>query len=886
MRALFHTIVARLRDFLRPAAGDADFDQELELHLAMAEEDKVRRGLSPEQARREARLELGSVAQLREAARAARGLPWVIRLRIALGALTRESRYALRGLRRAPGFTAAVVLMLGTGIAATVSAFALADAMVFRPGNPGVTEPETLVSLAVSRRSPGSPFGRVDSTYDDFLALQTGIPALSSLSARAETRVAVSIDGTPLAVDGAVVSDNYFDVVGMSFTAGRGFDPNDSPQPQVVISHDFRRRHFDGASAVGAELVVNGESVRVTGVMAPADAGSADVWIPFAIARVALRDAEGRPVSVEAAPSRYFRYEGRLAPGATIEQARVQASAVARAIESLDPGGGEVGVEVNPLRFGRPPGGKAIEALAFLAVPLIVLAIACLNAASLLLARSTRRGHEWTVRLALGSPAYRLVGYVLLESLLLAAAAAGLGLFLATRILSTVERYLPSRDVVVVDLRVVLFTIAVALFTALAFGLGPAWHAVSRASAGGPAPPRLSNFPVSRTRLALLAVQTTLSLALLAVGWQFVHAVRASNAAIDFRDADRVLVASFDLDPLGLPASAVDDLCRRLLERTAALPAVEAAALTNVPIRGAVPRQLVVRAWPQDSSPAGARSMIAVHVDGDTVDALDLEIEEGRSFRPEDSGGIPKSVIVNRALADREFGGHALGRTFEIAPFDGNARYPVTVIGVVATSRGRPSRTGGPTMLLPSALAPTRVRTLWIRPRPGMVIDAATLHAVVRQTDPRVPIDELTTAGGLLALYDSDHVAAIDAIVALGIVALLLSAAGLYGLLSYMVSMRAKEMSVRAVLGAAPMALVRMTVRQSAVPVGIGLACGAGIAVAAGLVLRSLIYGSSPVDPVALAGASAVLVLVMGAAAAAPAWRAARVDPMVVLRHD
>jgi ABC-type antimicrobial peptide transport system permease subunit len=189
-------------------------------------------------------------------------------------------------------------------------------------------------------------------------------------------------------------------------------------------------------------------------------------------------------------------------------------------------------------------------------------------------------------------------------------------------------------------------------------------------------------------------------------------------------------------------------------------------------------------------------------------------------------------------------------------------------------------------MLLPSALAPMRVRTMWIRPRAGAGFDAATLHAIVRETDPRVPIDGLTTAGELLARYDADHRAVITAVVALGVVALLLSAAGLYGLLSYIVGLRAREMGVRAVLGAGPPALVRLMVRQSAVPVGIGLARGVGIAIATGLVLRSLIYGTSPVDPAALAGASAVLVLVMGAAAAMPSWRAARVDPMVVLRHD
>jgi predicted permease len=799
-----------------------------------------------------------------------------------------DARVALRGLGRAPGFAVAVVLMLGTGIAATVTAFSVLDAMVFRPPTPGVTDPQTVVSVHVSRRSADSQFGRVDSTYDDFRALSNGISALSSLSARVEARVAVSVGGPPVAVDGAIVSDNYFDVLGIAFTAGRGFGASgrSATDAHAVISHTFWRRHFEGRSVVGAPLLVNGVSVPIVGVMAPADAGSPDVWIPFALSHLALRDADGQPVSVAASSARHFRYYGRLAPGATLERARAQAAAVAGVLDSADPGRGDVEVGVSPLRLGRTAGGQAMEALTFLAVPLTVLAIACLNAASLMLARSTRRGREWALRLMLGSPVHRLLGYVLIESVLLAAAAAGFGLLVADQILSIVERYLPSRDLLLMDLRVVAFTIAIALLTALAFGLGPALHAVSCASAGAPTAVRRWTAPVSRTRRVLVAVQVTLSLALLAVGWQFVHAVRASNTALDFRDADRVLVASFDLDPVGLSPSAVDDFYTRLLERTVARPEVDAAALTNVPIRGAMPRHVLVRAWPGDSAAAAARTLVAVHVEGDPGDALDLQLEEGRWFRPEDRRGVPSAVIVNRAVADREFAGRALGRTLEVAAFEGTVRHPVTVIGIIATSTGRPARSTGPVMLLPSALTPTRVRALWIRPRPGQTVEGATIRALVRETDSRVPIDALTTAGQLLARYEPDHVGVIGAVVALGIVALLLSAAGFFGLLSYIVSLRSKEIGVRAALGAEPVALVRLMVRQSAVPVVIGLVCGVGLAMATGVMLRSLIYGSSPIDPVALAGACAVLLLTMAAAAAAPARRAARVDPIAVLRHD
>jgi ABC-type antimicrobial peptide transport system permease subunit len=272
-------------------------------------------------------------------------------------------------------------------------------------------------------------------------------------------------------------------------------------------------------------------------------------------------------------------------------------------------------------------------------------------------------------------------------------------------------------------------------------------------------------------------------------------------------------------------------------------------------------------------------------VEGESATAaLDLRLEGGRWFQPDDRDRLPESIVVNRALADRDFGGHAIGRAFEIATFDGATRYPVTVIGVVAPSPGRPS--SGPAMLLPSALSSNRIRTIWLRPRADQAMDAAVLRGVVRAIDPRVPIDAVTTAADHLSPYDPDETGAVTGLLTLGVVALLLSAAGLYGLLAYVVSLRTKEFGIRVALGARPASLLRLVVRHAVVSVGIGLACGVAIAVATGLILQSSIYGMRAVDPLALAGAGAVLVMVMGVAAAAPARRTARADPIIALRQD
>lgn len=879
--------VLRLRGVVWSRRLDRDLAAEIESHLQLHVDDNLRAGMTPEEARRQALLALGGVEVTKERLRDRRGLP-------AIDTLAQDIRLAVRSLRRAPGFTAAVVVMLGVGIAATTVTFSGVNAGILG-STPGVTAEDELVRVSLWRPAPGGG-SFLGTTFDDFLALQEGLSGLTGVSANHEVTFTVSIEGQPLTLRGALVSGNYFDVLGTRFTHGRGFTPDEDrapwTHPVAVIGHAVWQQYFGGdPSAVGREILVNGAAMQVVGVAPPGfrgvRPGSYDnaLWVPLAMAELALRDADGRPVAVRAAGARWFDYVGRLAPGVTVEQARARASAVAAGLAAGDPSRHDLAAGVRPLELTPlSPQALAIRAVATMAVPMIVLAIACINAANLLLARATRRGREWALRIALGAPASRVVRYLVVESLLLATAAAGLGLLLTMPALSMLSRLLPPWVLLVLDTRVALFAIATGLATAAVFGLGPALRIAAQASATGPTAARLSGHAPSHLKLALVTVQVALALALLATAGQFINTFRASMAGSGIPDPDRVLEAAFDLDHLDVPQPAGDDFYRRLLDRVRVHPAVAAAAITNgltLSRVGLSSGQISFRLWPVDEAPPDGSPTAAIHVEGNLFDVLGLDLLQGRS-------DTAQGVIVNQALADRFFEGQAVGRTFEIARFDRlEARRAVTVTDMVASG---PSRLAQPTIFLPSPVAYDRARTLHLRIRPGTAFDAAALQDVVRQVDPHVPIASLSTARALLSpftpLQRQGALATVSGLTTLGVLALPLSAAGLFSVLSFIVSTRSREIGVRTVLGADPSSVVRMVARQSALPVALGIVLGAAGAAAAGVIVRSALHGASPVDPLAFAGVSAVLVLTMLGASVIPARRATRVDPMVVLRDE
>ena len=811
-------------------------------------------------------------------------------------ALDQDVRYAVRSTVNAPGFTLAVVGSLAIGIGATTAAFTLVNAALFRP-YPKIHAQEELVTVKIAPRQ------RVwfATSWNDYEVLRDGIPALANISIAHDTTFAVAPSGgqEPQQARGLVVSGNYFDVLGVQAARGRFFRPEEDgtpwQQPALVISYRYWQRHMAGDPGVlKRTLTVNGTALPVIGV-APDGfggvfaSGEPQLWITFALSDMVFRDSAGRPVHARGAGAFYTTLVGRLRPGATIEQASAQAAALAGGLyEANDRGEKQLFVRVEPLRVAAP-GQYVPFVVALMSVPLIVLAIACVNAANLLLARATRRSQDWLVRLSLGATRWRLVRQMLVESLLLAFASGAIGLIFAYWGASFIQRIAPTRDVLI-DANVALFVVAAAVGTALLFGLGPALSvarsAIARAPAGGRSPRGAFG---SRTRAALVVMQAALCLGLLATGAQFLRTLWATWDE-GLPEAKQFLVVPVDVGKLRYDRARAEGFYSDLLTQVQQLPRVHAAALTDrsawTMLAGVVMNmgaRVSIDGRPEDPRD---HSLVTYATAG-FFETMGLQISRGRGFTTAEQRPPVRAVIVNERFT-KKFGGEALGRLVQLA--DGPAGSPTMVdamiVGIVVAPPNRPLFSEFPNVFYPAPLLHEPALDLLIRFDGDADGIASAVRTIVSGMDARLPLGQIATGEDLRRARNASSYAVAQTISLLGVLALLLAAAGLYGVVSYMVMLRQKEIGIRIALGADRATVLSLVLRQAIVPVVLGCALGAAGAVATGALVRSWLYGVSPMDPVAFGGAALLLVGTMVLAALAPARRAARVDPVEVLRTE
>ena len=694
-----------------------------------------------------------------------------------------------------------------------------------------------------------------------------------------------------------LVSGNYFDVLGVRPALGRFFRAEEDGipwrQPAVVVSHRHWQLQMSGDPAVlERTLNVNGSDLPIIGV-APEDfagvftSGAPQVWITFAQSDLVFRDAGGRPVHARSAPAFPTTLVARLRPGATIEQASAQGASLAETLhDANDRGQKELFVRVEPLRVADPAQYWPF-AVALMAVPLIVLAIACVNAANLLLARATRRSQDWLVRLSLGATRWRLVRQMLVESLILASSGGLLGLTLAFWGAHFVQQFAPTRDLTV-DVNVALFVVAVAVGTALVFGLGPALSvtraAVTRA-------PRRSGGPFgSRTRAGLVVLQAALCLGLLATGAQFATTLRASWDE-GLPEAGQFLVVSLDLDQLRYDRARAQAFYGDLLVQVQQLPGVEAAALTGrsaaMMLSGVVTNWgvgIMVNGQPE----APRERSVVTYATAGFFDTMGLQIVQGRSFTSEEQRPPTRSVIVNEAFT-KKLGGDALGRVVQLSadgPHGTKTIADATIVGVVSAPPRRALFWRVPNVFYPAPLVHEPALDLLVRFEGNAEGTATAVRTIVSGMDARLPLGRIATGEDLRRQRNSGDYAVAQTVGGLGLLALVLAAAGLYGVVSYMVTLRQKEIGIRMALGAARASVLRLVLRQAFVPVALGCALGAVGAAVTGSLVRSRLYGISAMDPAALGGAALLLVVTMVLASLPPARRAARVDPIEVLRAE
>jgi predicted permease len=819
--------------------------------------------------------------------------------------------FALRSLRRTPGFTSAAILCLALGIGATSTVFGIVDSLFFRPP-PGVGEPGRVVRPYIDEQSKYAMMNNSPTvSYLTYEAWRDGARSVSAIAAFSSLGLSAGLGSAARHVDGFLVSGNYFSVLRVQPALGRLFaaedDAGPGSPPTAVISHAYWQRMYGGDRAVlGKPIVLDGHEYSIIGV-APTDfhgvdADGADVWITMSHATLV-----GYPAMYLTSNNAFWlQTVARLAPGASHEAARAELESIYR--HNLESGASKdtrpthLRLSLGPILSARGPrtsdSARVARWLALAAA--LVLAIACANTANLLLARATVRRKEIAVRLSLGASRSRLTRQLLVESVVLALFGAAAGLAIA---------YWGSDLVPAVGLpplsffaqgRVLVFTSAAAIACGLLFGLAPAWAAsradLSEALKQGA---REGVDHRSRLRTALMIVQIALAVVLLTGAGMFVHSLRNTESVNIGMDTQHLLAVSVDLSVVGYKDSAsarFDELARQRLD---ALPGVRSASLTGMmPITGgysvsdfrvpdaATPTHSMSDAADLMSAMTGPDAALSWNAGADYFATIGTPMVAGRDFTAADVESNAHVVIVNQAFANRMWPGKtALGHCVDMQ--DENSKWVCySVVGVAANAKY-------------SNLIETQRQSFWTPITPSM----GSMNILVRTSDdakaevtnvrralsslaPGLPYIEVKPYTDLLRPQLQPRLLGASMFSVFGLLALVLAAIGLYGLMSYLVGQRTREIGLRMALGAQPRDVLAMVLRRAlALTLG-GLAIGLVGALASARLITHLLYQVRAADPSSLIGVVAVLLATALVAAWIPAFRASRVDPMVALRSE
>ena len=792
-----------------------------------------------------------------------------------------DVRYALRGLKRSPGFASGAVLILSLAIGVNTAAFGLMDALLFKPL--GVRAPDRLVRVAGSGTDGGV-------SYADYLDYRAGASSLSGLAVFTVDSVDFRAEGSDHSerVAAYLVSDDYLEVLGAGLALGSGFAgaARAGQPPGIVLAHSFWRKRFGADPAVlGRSVWLNRVSFTVVGVASERftgtlRGGAPHLFVPYAsLVPEAELLARGR---------RGLIAVGRLAPAAAVAAAQAELSVISKRLATRYPQTNRgafvrVGPESTALFREAPP--LVYVVVAVFGMFALLLTIAGVNLAGLLTARSTFRRREIAIRATLGASRRTLVAQLLTESLVLAVLGAAGGLLVGMTARNVMWSWLQRAIAdhlgmealwiaTQVDLRVGLFTAAVALGSTVLFGLLPALHASKQDLYGRSRDDPSSPPPAHLARLRrLVAGQVALSAVLLGCAALLVQTVRKVTSAELGYPLERAYVA--DLDLSGAQKEEVQPAFERALGRARDLPGVEAAALGG----GGWPGYL-----PSSATPGRPRQNYVLFLAGPRLfETSRIPILSGREFNERDTRGSPPVVILNQRLAEALWPGqNPVGR--QLVVWDD--RPAVTVVGLAKTVRSFPI--GPPFFQIYAPLAQHDVARVTLSLRAAQGQGEALRRRLPQELRAlalglySVRVRPLADVVGALSAIPR---AAVTALGALGAVALFLAAAGLYGVTAFVAGRRTRECAIRGVLGASRLSILRLLVGASMRTVLVGLSIGGALSVAVGWALREALLGTT-FDPLALLVASLALAATAFVAVVLPVFRAASLDPMVVLREE
>jgi putative ABC transport system permease protein len=820
--------------------------------------------------------------------------------------LVDDVRHALRALLKRPRLAAAIAVPLALGIGANSAIFGIVDAALFRPLP--VSEPERLVKIYATDKNDPSVLN--PSPYPVYKDYRDGIPAFSALAAYSDPMAAhVSAeDSVAERVPCMVVSGNYFETLGVRAARGRALEPaDDAPGAArvVVLSDDYWRSHFaEDPAAVGATLRLDGHEFTVVGV-APAEftgidldsfGGVPDLWVTASNVDVVMsEEAELNPLTGRGFSWLYV--VGRLAPGATLSEAQAQLDVLAEdraerqaAERRQDPFARAVPAAEAAL---DPESAGATVRMAWILVGIVacVLLIACVDAAGLLLARGEERQRELAIRVALGASRGRVVRLLLIESLLIAASAAVLGLVVAAWVTDIFVALAPPGFALSPDTlspvggwRVVAFTGGAAVLVALLFGVLPALRAskvdlVPALKSEARFVPHVGGRVPLRS--AFLVLQVGLSVVLLAGAGLLLRTLWNAYQVDPGFDPSKLAVASVDLGPQGYGRDQGREAIARILENVRALPGVRSAALArSVPVqRGGMQTSLQfegVEENPDDWADLNS-------VGPGFFSTLGVPLLRGRDFTDADTKDTPEVVVVNKAFAERYWPGQdPIGKRIMNYGTKG-----AEVVGLVADFKTRTLRAPAPPTVFASYAQFYMPRmTIVVRTVSDPAPVLASIQTAVSRVDPRLPAFDRRTGEEKLGVVLAQERIVAWLLVTFAGLAALLTATGFYGAFAYQTRLRTREFAIRMALGARRLDLVRGVLGRGVALAAVGVALGLAAAFALSGVLASLLFDVAPSDPASFAAAALLFIALPALASYLPARRASRIDPAEALRDE
>jgi putative ABC transport system permease protein len=890
----------RVFHHVRPDAAEADLTRELQAHLTLLQDECERRGLTPDEARTEARRTLGGVEQTKELHRDARAIRWLTDIR-------RDVQYAVRTLRRSPAFTAIAILSIAFGTGANVGVFSALDALILRP--PAVTHPGELLTVGVEERLAVMNVRHLNASYPDYLDLRERARSFSGLVGFVSRAMALSVDpsGAPTVHMVTMVSADIFRVLGVEPALGRGFHDDEGLVPGrdavAVLSFGTWQTQFAADPAIlGRTIKIAGVDFTVIGVAPERFRGVQEryirdpIYVPLMMwPRIA---ADGEAAALDTRDLRLMELRGRLRPGVSVAAANTELATIGESLEAEYPkanAGRRVMAWTHLQRvFASDPVDVGLMLVATM-LSMSVLAVACANVAGLLSSRAPARAREIALRLAIGAGRARLIRQLLTESALIALAGSAGGILVGQGVIKLLSQIRYPTNVVALpvfelDQRALAFSLAMAVLSAFIFGLGPAIEttrvelvrALKASDAAAGRRQRLT------ARSFLVAAQVALSLVVATVAvFAFQVFGRQIGGGMGFRNHQMVR-ASVDATQARFSRAETVQYFDRAAAAVKALPGVDRVALTSgMPLMTYSLGLLV----PEGHKPPPGQSDLSAwtyNVDESYFETMEMPILDGRGVLASDTSTALRIVVVNETLARHYWPGErAIGKRIHVGGADGPW---AEVVGVARAAK-----------YLYFAETPQDALFFSFRqadPTDQMVIvaqsagDSASIvepiRAAVNALNRDVPVFEVQTIEDFYAISVTGMAGVMLRLVAwLGVMGVTLAMIGLYGLVSYAVSRRTREMGIRIAVGADYGRLLRMVLRQGLTPAWWGLTAGLFLAAATGYVLPRYIFPvEQRADPGMFVLVAVSLLVVAVGAAFLPARRAARVNPVEALRTE